>query len=58
MDFLDKMKTRDIPAIKKFCKFVNNHDGQLRITLDGSVYEKDKLVYKYEKTIGNELHNI
>lgn len=43
-------KVRDITAIKKFCKFVNNYDGELRITLDGSVYEKDKLVYKYEPT--------
>jgi len=42
---------RDITAIKKFCKFVNNYYGELRITLDGSIYEKEKLVYKYEKTV-------
>jgi len=45
---------RDITAIKEFCKFVNNYDGELRITLDGSVYEKEKLVYKYEKTVEHE----
>lgn len=52
------MKTRDIPAIKKFCKFINNYEGELRIMLDGSVYDGEKLVYKYEKTEWNELHNI
>ena len=52
------METRDMTAIKKFCKFINNYEGELKIMLDGSVYEKDKLVYKYKKTELNELHNI
>ena len=44
------MKTRDMTAIKKFCKFINNYEGELRIMLYGSVYDGEKLVYKYEPT--------
>jgi len=53
------MKTRDIPAIKKFCKFINNYEGELRIMLDGSVYDiKGELVYKYTKTKEDATENI
>jgi len=52
------MKTRDITAIKKFCKFINNYEGELRIMLDGSVYDGEKLVYKYTKTEEDATENI
>lgn len=51
------MKTRDIEAIKKLCSFINNFDGELRVTLDGSVYDNDKLVYKYTKTEKEEQND-
>lgn len=43
------MKHAIYPQLKKFCKFINNYEGELRIMLDGSIYDGEKLFIRKDE---------